>query len=71
MSSVNVGGYVLIAVMAVLLLAATGAVLTGFRARGSAGAETVSPPYWQLVTLTAIVALLWIVALSNFRAFVL
>jgi hypothetical protein len=70
-SSVNVGGYGIVAVMGLLLLAATGAVLVGFRARGNAAAGTASPPPWQLAALTAIVALLWIVALSNLRAFVL
>lgn len=71
MSSVNVGGYAIVAAMGLLLLAATGAVLVGFRARGNGAAGTASPPRWQLVTLTAIVALLWIVALTNLRAFVL
>ena len=67
----NVGGYAIVAVMGLFLFAATGAVLVGFRTRGNAAAGAASPPRWQLAALTAIVALLWIVALSNLRAFVL
>jgi hypothetical protein len=67
-SSVNVLAFGIVAVMGLLLLAATGAVVVGFRARGSAR-ETVPPPRWQLVALAAIVSLLWLVALSSLPAF--
>lgn len=71
MSSVNLGGYAILAVMGLSLLAATGAVLVGFRAHGNTAAGAASVPGWQLAALTAIVVVLWIVALGNMRAFVL
>jgi hypothetical protein len=46
-SSGNVGGYALITALALLLLAPTGAVVAGYRARGNARAGTVPPPRWD------------------------